>query len=65
MEMGVGGLVHVVLCPLLEALRLDGLAAISRQLFPVEIVTGIHLQKAVFLLAHLYNLNNQIIKKLF
>jgi hypothetical protein len=52
-EVGVGGLVHVIFGPLAEALRLDGLAAEAVQLLPLEVVAGTHLQKPVDLLAHL------------
>ncbi len=52
MEVRVGGLVHVVLGPLVEPLRLDSLAPEAVQFLSLEVVAGAHLQKAVDLLAH-------------
>jgi hypothetical protein len=52
MEVGVGGLVHVGLGPLLEALSRNGAVFIVGELVPVEVVASTHLQEPVHLLTH-------------
>lgn len=60
MEVCVGGLVHVFLRPFLEGIRIDSLAPVVFQLLPVEIMTDVHLEEAVYLLAHMYNLTTKL-----
>ena len=52
MEVRIGGLVHVVASPFLEAIRVDGATAVLRVEAVVEIVARAHLQEAISLPTH-------------
>jgi hypothetical protein len=51
-EMSIRTFIHVVACPLVEAVGFNGFTLIFIELFTVERIAGAYLEKAICLFAH-------------